>query len=258
MNKAVKIALKITEKKKYKYQYVYDPNHNDKPAGSDWKMTKSGWSRKVADPANKPILEHDNPVINKEESSKTVQKQETTTVQDTSGQKLNLDQSSVPVDTSKAEDAPAEGEDLFSKGEEFVTDEKGKEEEQQETEQQGEGEGETQAPEDSGKLTLDEGEEDFFDEQHGADYLNPDMYDQFIERMNSFIHEFDEGEGKENEVTFKAIASNLNWASLDDVKAFQKHCQDKGINGSGEVIGFLYYQHKENEDKFDQIITDMP
>ena len=95
------------------------------------------------------------------------------------------------------------------------------------------------------------------DDANKGKYLDPDMYDQHIEQLNSFIEKFDEGEGKENDVTFKAIASNLDWNSTEEVKAFAGHCNKKGLDGADDVLAFLYFQHQDDEEKFDKIIADM-
>lgn len=50
--------------------------------------------------------------------------------------------------------------------------------------------------------------------------------------MNKFIEVFDADEGKENDVTFKAVAANLDWDKEDDVKAFINHCNKKEIDGA--------------------------
>ena len=260
MNKAVKIALDITAY----YHYVYDPNHNDKPP-VECKMTKSGWSwnddvpdapsQQVEMPSDKnpqiPEDQRQNSNPSTEEEQTQLQTQQP--VEQEQDQGLNVEE---------------QDENLFDNEQDesgFVTDEKGKQEEQQQ-----EGEGEPAAPQQEGEgegLQLDlenggaaqgEAENTLFDEDHKGMYLDPDKYNEYIERMNAFIQQFDEGEGKENQVTFKAIAANLNWSSLEDVQAFQKHCDEKGIGGAGDVIAFLYFQHEDNEEKFDQILAEMP
>ena len=248
MNKAIKIAMNILAG----YHYVYDPNHNDKPAG-DWKRTNSGWSTTDDSEVSPPVRDK---APSKTQESEPASKSVEVKQEEEQPQKLDLSlEDAQPADTEKPENEEGK-ENLFDeKGgqDEFVTDEKGKEEEQEETEENAEGEGLEKADE----LSLDDGD-GVFDETNKEEYLDPDKYDEYIERMNSFIKEFDEGEGKENEVTFKAIASNLNWASLDDVKAFQEHCQEKGLDGATDVIAFLYFQHKDNEENFDKILADMP
>lgn len=251
MNKAIKIAMDILAG----YHYVYDPNHNDKPSG-DWKRTNSGWSTTDDSKVSPPVHDTSPSTPEPEPESKPDEiKQE-----EEKPQKLDLSLDDAnPADAEKPENEE-EKENLFDdKGgqDEFVTDEKGKEEEQEETEEKP-AEGETEKnPEESDELSLSE-DDDAFDESKKDEYLDQDKYEEYIERMNLFIKEFDEGEGKENEVTFKAIASNLDWSSPDDVKAFQEHCQKKGIDGAADVLAFLYFQHKDNEENFDKILADMP
>ena len=231
MNKAVKIAMEILAG----YHYIWDPNHNDKPAGN-WKMTKSGWS--TYDDVD-------------ETAEKSTRRTTTTTTEEDKDIDIDVNEETtqaVPqttdTETTVEQGTGGNGELITDDtgGDGFVTDEEGKKEEL-ETE---------------GGTDTQEGEEDWFDDAHKADYLNPDKYDEYIEKMNAFIQQFDEGEGKENEVTFKAVASNLNWSSMDEVKIFDEHCVKKGLNNAGEILGFLFYQHQSNEERFDKIIGDMP
>jgi len=88
-------------------------------------------------------------------------------------------------------------------------------------------------------------------------YLDPAQFDGRVERMNSFISAFDGGEGKENDVTFKAVAANLDWSNIDDVKAFRDHCKRQNVDGAEETIAFLYHQHQADEQKFEEILDKM-
>ena len=89
-------------------------------------------------------------------------------------------------------------------------------------------------------------------------FVNEDKRQELLDKMNDFIAKFDEDEGKENQVTFKAVASNLDWNNLDDVMGFAGHCEDKGIEGATEVIAFLYHQSAADQEMFEKIIEDMP
>jgi hypothetical protein len=75
--------------------------------------------------------------------------------------------------------------------------------------------------------------------------------------MNKFIDVFDEDEGKENKVTFKAVASNLDWSIEDDIKAFAEHCKKQNLSDAEEIIAFLYYQYNNDKEKFDTILEKM-
>ena len=280
MNKAVRIAMDITAD----YKYVYDPDHNSKPAGS-WKQTGSGWSKHddldqtarsvVRQPAKKEertIVKEAEPVQEPEEKAmpsapeqkpvapvkneqpSEAEKKPETTEQEADAQPTEENTETPSVDTqaegeAEKPDTPPtdEGDSLFDDGNKdgdgFETDESGKEEEQKE-----------ESPAEDAEEIQDEG---LFDETNKDEYVNPDKYDENIEKMNSFIEKFDEGEGKENDVTFKAIAANLDWSSIDDVKAFADHCSEKGLDGADEVIAFLYFIHQDDEDKFNKIVEDM-
>lgn len=88
-------------------------------------------------------------------------------------------------------------------------------------------------------------------------YVDENNYDGNMEKMNSFIDRFDEGEGKENQITFKAVASNLDWDNLDEIKAFAEHCKKQGLDDADETLAFLYHQHGNDSEKFDKIIEEM-
>lgn len=274
MNKSVKIAMDITAD----YRYVYDPEHDSKPGGM-WKRTNSGWSSNDGDiqhdslvsqpknPASTPSAPKPSSSEPKKESeSFSLSKpEEDTSV--TQGEKKDAEpvekepEETTPVEEAPKEDAsegetedldvPNEGEDengdsdsedgsLFDDEDSdgFSTDDEGKQEEQEE----------------NGESEEDAGE---FADENKDKYLDPDKYDEYIEKMNSFIEKFDEGEGKENDVTFKAIASNLDWDKVEDVKAFSEHCAKKELEGADEVLAFLYFMHQDNEEKFDGIVDDM-
>jgi hypothetical protein len=105
-------------------------------------------------------------------------------------------------------------------------------------------------------LNLDE-EESFFTDAQKENFLNEENFDAYIEKMNEFIAIFDEDEGKENKVTFKAVASNLDWSIEDDAKAFANHCKKQGLDGAEEIIAFLYYQYANDKNKFETILEKM-
>lgn len=231
MNKSIRIALDIATD----YKYVYDPDHNEKPNGM-WNRTNSGWSQNVGETApSKNVIQQNAP------AKKGVQKTEKT-----QGVKENRPENPEPTRQNSQDEQSTDGGTLFDEGanDEFVTDEEGKEEEQQETEGNG----------DAVEEVVDDG---LLDDANKEKYIDPDMYDQHIEQLNTFIDKFDEGEGKENDVTFKAIASNLDWDSVEEVKAFASHCNKKGLDGADDAIAFLYFQHQEDGEKFDKIIADM-
>ena len=231
MNKSIRIALDIAAD----YKYVYDPDHNEKPNGM-WNRTNSGWSQNVGETApSKNVIQQNAP------AKKGVQKTE-----NAPDVKENRPENPEPTRQHPQDGHPTDGGTLFDEGanDEFVTDEEGKKEEQQEVEGNG----------DPVEEVVDDG---LLDDANKEKYIDPDMYDQHIERLNTFIDKFDEGEGKENDVTFKAIASNLDWDSTEEVKAFASHCNKKGLDGADDAIAFLYFQHQEDGEKFDKIIADM-
>ena len=231
MNKSIRIALDIATD----YKYVYDPDHNEKPNGM-WNRTNSGWSQNVGETApSKNVIQQNAP------AKKGVQKTEKTP-----DVKENRPENPEPTRQNSQDEQSTDGGTLFDEGanDEFVTDEEGKEEEKQETEGNG----------DAVEEVVDDG---LLDDANKEKYIDPDMYDQHIEQLNTFIDKFDEGEGKENDVTFKAIASNLDWDSVEEVKAFASHCNKKGLDGADDAIAFLYFQHQEDGEKFDKIIADM-
>lgn len=231
MNKSIRIALDIAAD----YKYVYDPDHNEKPDGM-WNRTNSGWSQNAGETApSKNVIQQNAPA--KKEAPKTKNAPDV---------KENRPENPGPTRQHPQNEQSTDGGTLFDEGanDEFVTDEEGKEEEQQEVEGNG----------DAVEEVVDDG---LLDDANKEKYIDPDMYDQHIERLNTFIDKFDEGEGKENDVTFKAIASNLDWDSMEEVKAFANHCNAKGLDGADDVIAFLYFQHQEDGEKFDKIIADM-
>lgn len=231
MNKSIRIALDIAAD----YKYVYDPDHNEKPDGM-WNRTNSGWSQNAGETApSKNVIQQNAPA--KKEAPKTKNAPDV---------KENRPENPGPTRQHPQNEQSTDGGTLFDEGanDEFVTDEEGKEEEQQEVEGNG----------DAVEEVVDDG---LLDDANKEKYIDPDMYDQHIERLNTFIDKFDEGEGKENDVTFKAIASNLDWDSMEEVKAFASHCNKKGLDGADDVIAFLYFQHQEDGEKFDKIIADM-
>lgn len=231
MNKSIRIALDIAAD----YKYVYDPDHNEKPDGM-WNRTNSGWSQNAGETApSKNVIQQNAPA--KKEAPKTKNAPDV---------KENRPENPGPTRQHPQNEQSTDGGTLFDEGanDEFVTDEEGKEEEQQEVEGNG----------DAVEEVVDDG---LLDDDNKEKYIDPDMYDQHIERLNTFIDKFDEGEGKENDVTFKAIASNLDWDSMEEVKAFASHCNAKGLDGADDVLAFLYFQHQEDGEKFDKIIADM-
>lgn len=235
MNKSSRIALDIAAD----YKYVYDPDHNEKPEGM-WNRTNSGWSQNDGETApSKNVIQQKAP------TKKSVPKTENTPViKDNHSE--NPEPTLKPVKQHSQNEKPTDDGTLFDEGvnDEFVTDEEGKEEEQQETK-------------DNGDSVEEVADDDLFDDSNKEKYIDPDMYDQYMEQLNAFIDKFDEGEGKENDVTFKAIASNLDWDSIEEVKAFASHCNKKGLDGADDVLAFLYFQHQEDGEKFDKIIADM-
>ena len=231
MNKSIRIALDIAAD----YKYVYDPDHNEKPDGM-WNRTNSGWSQNVGESApSKNVIQQNAPA--KKDAPKT---------ENAPDVKENRPENPEPTRQNSQDEHPTDDGTLFDEGanDEFVTDEEGKKEEQQEVEGNG----------DPVEEVVDDG---LFDDANKEKYIDPDMYDQHIEQLNTFIDKFDEGEGKENNVTFKAIASNLDWDSMEEVKAFASHCNKKGLDGADDAIAFLYFQHQEDGEKFDKIIADM-
>ena len=231
MNKSIRIALDIAAD----YKYVYDPDHNEKPDGM-WNRTNSGWSQNVGETApSKNVIQQNAPA--KKDAPKT---------ENAPDVKENRPENPEPTRQNPQEEHPTDDGTLFDEGanDEFVTDEEGKKEEQQEVEGNG----------DAVEEVVDDG---LLDDANKEKYIDPDMYDQHIEQLNTFIDKFDEGEGKENDVTFKAIASNLDWDSMEEVKAFASHCNKKGLDGADDAIAFLYFQHQEDGEKFDKIIADM-
>lgn len=231
MNKSIRIALDIAAD----YKYVYDPDHNEKPDGM-WNRTNSGWSQNAGETApSKNVIQQNAPA--KKEAPKTKNAPDV---------KENRPENPGPTRQHPQNEQSTDGGTLFDEGanDEFVTDEEGKEEEQQKVEGNG----------DAVEEVVDDG---LLDDANKEKYIDPDMYDQHIERLNTFIDKFDEGEGKENDVTFKAIASNLDWDSMEEVKAFASHCNAKGLDGADDVLAFLYFQHQEDGEKFDKIIADM-
>ena len=231
MNKSIRIALDIAAD----YKYVYDPDHNEKPDGM-WNRTNSGWSQNVGETApSKNVIQPNAPA--KKDAPKT---------EKTLDVKENRPENPEPTRQNPQDEQSTDDGTLFDEGanDEFVTDEEGKKEEQQEVEGNG----------DPVEEVVDDG---LLGDANKEKYIDPDMYDQHIEQLNTFIDKFDEGEGKENNVTFKAIASNLDWDSTEEVKAFASHCNKKGLDGADDAIAFLYFQHQEDGEKFDKIIADM-
>ncbi len=100
-------------------------------------------------------------------------------------------------------------------------------------------------------------EGDQLDDSAKAAYTDPAQFNGRVEKMNSFIDTFDGGEGKENDVTFKAVAANLDWSNIDDVRAFRDHCKRQNVEGADETIAFLYHQHQADEQKFEEILDKM-
>lgn len=232
MNKSIRIALDIAAD----YKYIYDPDHNEKPDGM-WNRTNSGWSQNNGETApSRNVIQQNAPA--KKEAPKTKK---------TPDVKENRPENPEPVQHHPQNGQSTDDGTLFDEGanDEFVTDEEGKKEEEK---QEVEGNG------DPVEEVVDDG---LLDDANKEKYIDPDMYDQHIEQLNTFIDKFDEGEGKENDVTFKAIASNLDWDSMEEVKAFASHCNKKGLDGADDAIAFLYFQHQEDGEKFDKIIADM-
>lgn len=100
---------------------------------------------------------------------------------------------------------------------------------------------------DGDSMFADEKQDEFTDEGKHPDYIS---------KMNAFVEKFDEGEGKENDITFKAVASNLDWDNLDEVLALAGHCDEIGLESAYEVLAFLYHSYKKDADAFDNMLAE--
>lgn len=269
MRKLLKIAMNIVAD----YRYVYDPKHINKPNGN-WKYTTSGWSNNLEQP----------------EGSDYVPGNPTTTKKPALAPLTNKPEDSED-EWVGSEKATKENENLFSDEESkssFVTDEEGKKEEvknksddaqkenpdeenneedeelnldvDEDTNEEPDGNQEEEGfdlNEDEGGEKSDSSEEPLFSDNEKEEYLSEEKYEEYLEKLNVFIEKFDESEGKDNNVTFKAVASNLDWDSDEEVKAFLDHCNKKKLEGANEALGFLYFYNKKDKKKFDKIIEDM-
>lgn len=287
MNKSVKIAMKITAD----YRYVYDPEHNSKPSGM-WKMTGSGWSSNDADNAQpqKKIVHQTAPeekntsILDKAEKNEVEEVKEIKTTDDAENLFDGKPEESTFDTDDEGKEQEKEQTEEKDDGEELdfnMDDEEGGDAEKLDLDsEETTDEDDSDNQEDNGEspdlndddeesqeeLNLDSEEGDkenteedkgIFDDSNKDEYVNEEKYDEYIEKLNSFIEKFDDGEGKENDVTFKAIASNLDWSKVDDVKAFAEHCEKKELEGADDVLAFLYFQHMNDEEKFEKIVEDM-
>ena len=75
--------------------------------------------------------------------------------------------------------------------------------------------------------------------------------------MNTFVDTFDADQGQKNKITFKAVASNLEWNNKEIVEKFKQHCKSLEIQNSEQVMDFLYEQYNNDENKFEQILEKM-
>lgn len=270
MNKSIKIAMNILAR----YQYVYDPDHNSKPNGM-WKRTTSGWSTndgedgdethvtqsKPSSTTSTPVRSHapeqlpddlTDDMGDHADSSPTTPHAQVPANEEEKQQEEPAKETTEFVD----EEEPVDNNDdnLFDEDgsdDDFTLDKDGKDEEEAATEN------EPEEPLPGDAEQKEDADDGLFDEANKDNYIDPDKYDDYIEQMNAFIERFDESEGKENDITFKAIASNLDWDSLEEVKAFSQHCAKKELEGADEVIAFLYFQHQEDAEKFSKLVADM-
>ena len=242
MEKKVKIA---------EYKYVYDPNHTSKPAGN-WNRTNSGWSSNTTEYDHKPVKPY-KPTVQQQKTTQPIEQEEKDVdlfdEQETDFE-TNEAQKEEPIvveEESDEEESNLDGEQPNLDEEEPNLDEQ---EENNVTEEEQSNLKEEQ------EVDLDQ-EESFFTDAQKENFLNEEKFDAYIEKMNTFITTFDEDEGKENKVTFKAVASNLDWSIEDDAKAFANHCKKQNLNGAEEIIAFLYYQYANDKDKFETILEKM-
>lgn len=231
--------IKIAE-----YKYVYDPNHTNKPSGN-WNRTNSGWSSNNAEYNHEPVKPY-----------KPVNPSETTKETNTDSKQEEIDLFDEQESKFETDKTVPEQEEPIELEEESTDDEQ---EQNLDEEEVNLDEEEDVSLDDEQEVNLDEesSEESFFTDTQKENMLNADNFDSYIEKMNSFIEVFDEDEGKENKVTFKAVASNLDWSIEDDAKAFANHCKKQGLKDAEEIIAFLYYQYNNNKEQWETILEKM-
>ena len=234
------------------YKYIYDPNHENKPSGN-WNRTNSGWSTNIN---NQPLLRNvktksEQPI--KKNKNQSQQKQENDTINENENidieddfeeEKIVIQQEEENIDLSDEQEE--ESIDLGDEQEEESLD-LGNEQEEESLDLGGE---------QSSQQTVDDNKNYFSDEER-VKFSNEQLYNSYIEKMNSFIEKFDAEQGEKNNITFKAVASNLDWSKQDDAKAFANHCKKQNISGASEIIAFLFYQYNDNEDNFEKILSEM-
>ena len=202
------------------YRYVYDPKHENKPSGL-WNRTNSGWSSNSGDGLSNPV--HKKPKTVEQNTDKDKIKSQENLFDK---EKNNFDIEEDSLETVE-EDAQLE---------ENVEEPIEIEETEQETETE---------------------KNDFFTDEKKEEFLNKENFDDFIEKMNSFIDIFDKEQGQENKITFKAVASNLDWSIENDVKAFAEHCKKQNLLDAEQIIAFLYYQYNNDKEGFENILDKM-
>lgn len=271
MNKSVKIAMNIVDD----YRYVYDPEHTNKPNGN-WKYTASGWSNNLEQsddsdfaPSNITTpTKNPTPIKSKPEDSdgkeglpKTTEENENLFSDEKSKSSFVTDEDGKKEEVkSKSNDSLEENPDEDEDDDEFSLDVDDNSEKDNKPEDESEDKEEEEGfdfndEEDNSEL---EGEEEPpFNEDEKEEYLSEEKYEEYLENLNAFIDRFDESEGKDNNVTFKAVASNLDWDSDGEVKAFLDHCNEKKLEGAHDALAFLYFYNKEKKEKFDKIIEEM-
>ena len=240
--------IKIAE-----YKYVYDPNHTNKPSGN-WNRTNSGWSSNNVEYNHEPVKPYKpvNPSENTKET-KTDSKQEEIDLFDEQESEFETDK------TVPEQEEPIELEEESTDDEQEVNLDEQEDVSLDDEQEVNLDEQEDVSLDDEQEVNLDEesSEESFFTDTQKESMLNADNFDSYIEKMNSFIEVFDEDEGKENKVTFKAVASNLDWSIEDDAKAFANHCKKQGLKDAEEIIAFLYYQYNNNKEQWETILEKM-
>ena len=272
------------------YKYVYDPTHEHKPSTGIWKMTGSGWSSSedtseetsVTQPNKQPGEKHNVSNDNNRSFDNNTDKIETPTADDFSQptKSQNREETSVTQDDDEkmpSEDTDQETEDDV--GDDFtapkpkqtknddvdVTEDTVAEpdEEEQEQEPNDDAGGSTEEnidEENADDFDVDEsgiaGDEDMFDDSNTDIFTDEKSHDVYVSKMNAFVKKFDETEGAENDITFKAVASNLDWDNMDEVLALAERCDEIGIENAYEVMAFLYHSFQKDGDSFDTMIAD--
>lgn len=259
------------------YKYVYDPTHEHHPSTGNWKRTPSGWSSNTSEGSSVTTVEDVNAAPSSKSESKSEEKpseqidsapsshksEETTSPPhpkpaESDDSSDEQEEDAVPEENSD-EDAESESdsEDVVEEEEQESNSEDEKivlEEETEDEEQPAED------IEDTVEETVEEEAEDHddaFASENSDEYLDESQFDDNIDLMNKFVEDFDSGEGEQNGITFKAVASNLDWGELDDVKLFSRYCQEKGLQDADKVLAFLYFQHQSDDVQFEKILDIM-